>query len=90
MMHDMRLIPRSRLVGLAFALVTLIGPVLGHGRAAWAFDTDLTDDARLNGYKGKGSIGLDVSPAKYYLLLGGMGIVCITVMFKDAKRSHLD
>ena len=47
-------------------------------------------DARLEGY-GKVSPVLDSnSTALTWLLLVGLGVLCISVMFKDAKRTHLD
>jgi hypothetical protein len=46
-------------------------------------------DARLEGYKV--NVQLDSgSTALTWLLLIALGVLCLGVLFKDAKRSHLD
>ena len=35
-----------------------------------------------------GELFLDAGVASDYLLLGGMAVLSVCVMFKDAKRSH--
>ena len=46
-------------------------------------------DARLQGYKD--NVQLDSgSTALTWLLLIALGVLCLGVLFKDAKRSHLD
>jgi glucose dehydrogenase len=48
---------------------------------------DLVNDARLEGYGGGKGI-LDVGGATYYLLTGALGVLAVSVMFKDAKRAN--
>lgn len=48
-------------------------------------------DARLEGYGDKINVSLPASgTALMWLLLLFLGAVCVGVMFKDAKRTHLD
>ncbi len=69
--------PRVMLIALALAV-----PLLS-GRTAMA--DDLVNDARIEGY-GPGYM-LDLGPAPYYLLFAALGVLCASVMFKDAKRA---
>ncbi len=50
-------------------------------------DTEL--NARLDTYAEKVKIE-ESSTALTWLLLVGLGVLCFSVLFKDAKRSHLD
>jgi len=72
----------------AFLAVLLAVPVL-----ALADSTAPKDvfDWRLEGYGDKGNFTLDGSSTSVtWLLLVGLGIVCIGVFFKNARRTHLD
>lgn len=62
---------------------------MGVANPARAADSDLKNDARMEGYKGR-PMALDAGVAPYYLLFGALAILGASVMFKDAKRSHLD
>ena len=88
MMQAMKSRSKHRLLGAALMVLSLLGPVLGPANVARA-DSDLKNDARLEGYGGK-TVALDSGPAVTYLVLFGLGVVGLSVMFKDAKRSHLD
>jgi hypothetical protein len=78
---------KARFLVLAVSVGCVLFPLVGTGNAVRAAD-DLKNDARLEGYKEK--VVLDAGGAQYYLLLGLLGIIGISVLFKDAKRSHLD
>jgi hypothetical protein len=78
---------KARLLAIYLSVGFVLFPLLGSGNAARAAD-DLKNDGRLEGYKER--IILDTSGATYYMLLGLMGIIAVSVLFKDAKRSHLD
>jgi hypothetical protein len=68
---------------LAFTLV-LSTPV-----KVLAEDAPEVYDARLQGYTE--TVQLDSgSTALTWLLLIALGVLCLGVLFKDAKRSHLD
>jgi hypothetical protein len=88
MMRYMKLRPKPRLIGMCLTLCSLIGPMLATPGVARA-DDDLKNDARLEGYEGK-TVVLDAGSAPSYLLLFALGVLCLSVMFKSAKRSHLD
>ncbi|HZK82572.1 MAG TPA: hypothetical protein VFC46_15925 [Humisphaera sp.] len=78
---------KTRFLAAVLSVGSVLLPILGTGNAARAAD-QLKEDARLEGYKER--VILDAGGAQYYLLLGLLGIICVSVMFKDAKRSHLD
>lgn len=80
---------RRRLLGAVLTLGALVGPVLGPPSMARADENELKNDVRLEGYEGKKPV-LDGGAATSYLLLFALGVVGLAVMFKDAKRSHLD
>jgi hypothetical protein len=92
MMGDMNRRPnprrKSRVAALCLTVISLVGPVLLPAGTARADDLVAKNDARLEGYPRK--VALDGSTAPSYLLLTALGIVCFVVMFKDAKRTHLD
>lgn len=83
MMLNMKL---RLLTCLLMAIFTIAAPV-----AAFAQDEeeDKIYDARLEGYATP--VTLDSkSTALTWLLVGALAVACVGVMFKDAKRSHLD
>ena len=80
---------KSRLVVACLTAITFLGPMLSVTRPVMASDNDLKNDARLEGYKNR-NVVLDTGTAPYYMLLAALGVIAISVMFKDAKRSHLD
>lgn len=71
---------------LAFLTPVLL-PVL-----SWAkTDEELeAGEARLEGYAQAVKLEEAGSTALYWLLLVGLGVVALIVLFKDAKRTHLD
>ncbi len=69
------------LVGLA-SLLSTTGTVM-------AQEVDTPIDARLEGY-GSEKVVLGDSTALMWLLLMVLAILAVGVLFKDAKRSHLD
>ncbi len=87
MMIAMKLRIKQRLLASLLTAFALIGPVLGSSGVARAGD-DLVNDARMEGYKTP--VVLDAGVAPYYLLLAALGFLGVVVLFKDAKRSHLD
>jgi len=72
----------------AFFAMVLASPVLALADTATPKDPV---DWRLEGYGDKGSVTLDVSATSLtWMLLVGLGIICIGVLFKNARRTHLD
>ena len=79
--------PRRALVVCLWActaVATLIAPV-----AALAQEEDIKRDARLEGYPVNVSVPSD-NTALTWLLLILLGAVALSVMFKNARRTHLD
>jgi len=79
---------QKRLRRGAFCAVTLAMPMLALADSATPKDVV---DWRLEGYGDKGNFTLDGSSTSVtWLLLVGLGIVCLGVFFKNARRTHLD
>jgi hypothetical protein len=76
---------RGQLLMLAAMLVcAAMAPVM-----AWADDAPEPYDARMLGYPG--NVQLDGgSTALTWIVLVLLGILTVAVLFKDAKRTHLD
>ncbi len=73
------------LPGLCLAIV-LLAAAPGSVRAD---DEPEVYDARLQGYEQTVQLQSS-STALTWLLLVALGVVCVSVLFKDAKRTHLD
>ena len=69
---------------LAAGVFTLAVPC-----ATMAQDEDKTYDARLEGHDPSATLEKS-GTALTYILLSGLGILCVGVMFRNAKRTHLD
>lgn len=66
------------------ALVALLWPL-----SAWAQEGErAVVDARLEGYPQ--NVTLDGGSFLAWLTFGVVGVICIGVMFKNARRTHLD
>jgi hypothetical protein len=70
------------------AVVSLLGPLMVAGPAA-ADDEEKTNDARLEGFSGDVKVEND-STALAWLFLILLGVIALSPLFKDAKRTHLD
>jgi 4-hydroxybenzoate polyprenyltransferase len=57
---------------------------------ATAQEEDIKNDARLEGYTSKVAIDSGDSTALTWLLLVFLAMLALGVMFKNAKRTHLD
>jgi hypothetical protein len=70
---------------LVLAVACLACPLL-----AWAADddVDVPHDARMEGYQLP--MALEGSQALTWMLFAVLAVICASVMFKNAKRSHLD
>ena len=66
------------------ALVVAAGP-----SAALAQDEEVKVDARLEGYQTPVTVS-NQSTALMWLLFVLLGVIALAVLFKDAKRTHLD
>ena len=66
-----------------------IGAVVVAPSTARAQDEEVKLDARLEGYQGNVSVQ-NQSTALMWLLFVFLGVVALAVLFKDAKRTHLD
>ena len=79
--------PRRALVAWLWACTvaaTLLAPL-----AALAQEEEIKRDARLEGYPVNVSVPND-STALTWLLLIFLAVVALSVMFKNARRTHLD
>jgi len=66
--------------------LSLLLPVLCTSSVAMAaYDSDLTNDARMEGFKG--TVALDVGTGVYFFLFLFLCVLGSAVMFKDAKRA---
>ena len=75
--------------------LTLAAVAMPFAIAAMSWAASKTEDSpemegRYDGYKEVVRLESPGSTAPYWLLLVGLGVVALIVMFKDAKRSHLD
>jgi hypothetical protein len=88
-MTTMKTTAWKRLV-LGLCLAAALAAVPATARASSSDDEAPTVyDARIQGYSQ--NVQLDSgSTALSWLLLCALGVVCLGVTFKDAKRSHLD
>lgn len=60
------------------------------GSTAHAQDEEELPDARLMGYTGANKPALGGGSALSYVLVGFLGVITVGVLFKNARRSHLD
>ena len=76
---------RRKLIVLTIALLAMgAGPI-----SALADDNSKSYDGRLDDYNR--NVTLDNSGTAFsYFIWAGLGVLGLVVMFKDAKRSHLD
>jgi hypothetical protein len=81
---------KHRLRCWSLSAVTFVLLIAAHPLVALAQEEeDKIYDARLEGYPGR--VTLDSwSTALMWLLLVVLGAICIGVMFKNARRTHLD
>jgi hypothetical protein len=77
---------KRRLAAACLAFVATVGAFTGPARAA---DDVTPHDGRLDIYVTK-TVALDTGTAGTWLIFMMLGVVGLTGMFKDAKRSHLD
>lgn len=71
------------------ALVSLLVVTVSAPSSALADEERKSYDARLEGHTD--AVMLDSGgTALTWLLLAGLGVLCAGVMFKNAKRTHLD
>ena len=59
-------------------------------RTASADDTDITHDARVDGYRPPTALQNPSSEYTTWVLFLFFAIVAVGALFKDAKRTHLD
>jgi hypothetical protein len=73
------------LIAICLAVVVVATPMTARA----ADDESTSYDARIEGYSQK--VQLDAgSTALLWLLLVVLGVLSVAVLFKDAKRTHLD
>lgn len=81
----MNIMMKSRLLGFFLAAVSLLlGPAV-----AMAQDEQKIYDARLEGYGSNVTLPSSTT-ALMWLLLFVLTALCVGVMFKNARRTHLD
>ncbi len=77
---------KHRIAWFALTAMSLLATPL---TALAAEDDEITTPTRLEGYTS--NVKLDASStALTWLLLIFLAVICIAVLFKNAKRSHLD
>jgi hypothetical protein len=77
---------RKKLLATVVVLLTVgLAPL-----SALADDQSKSYDGRLDDYGKDRNVTLDGGTALSYFVWIGLGLVGLLVMFKDAKRSHLD
>ena len=94
---DPTLLTRSRrLMWRAFTILLVLLLSLSMAPPAMAQRSDEEQelleeaDARLRGYESADAILEDSSTALTYFLLAGLAVLGVGVMFKSARRTHLD
>jgi hypothetical protein len=73
---------------MLLACLCLSGVVLAPSTAR-AQEEEIKQDARLEGYQGNVSVA-NQSTALMWLLFVLLAVIALAVLFKDAKRTHLD
>jgi len=79
---------KRRLITAWLMALSVLAPVLGGASVARADDDAKSHDARLEGYSGKPVFDADAGVGTYYLLIALLMVLGLSVLFKDAKRSH--
>jgi hypothetical protein len=74
---------------LLLACLCVGAVVLASPSTARAQDEEVKYDARLDGYQGSVSVQ-NQSTALMWLLFVFIAVIAVAVLFKDAKRTHLD
>ncbi len=78
---------KSTILSLILAMAILLS--LPQTSQAKKYEEERDYDARLDGYTEE--VRLEpASTALTWILLIGVGVVCCAVLFKDARRTHLD
>jgi hypothetical protein len=75
---------KLRLIAICCGLIQFLSPAL-----SLAQELDNKGDARLEGYKTPVRL-VDSGTAVTWLLFLFLGTLALAVLFKDAKRTHLD
>jgi hypothetical protein len=76
---------RRKLLAVTIGLLTV-----GFAPLSALADDQPKYDGRLDDYGKERNVTLDSGAALSYFVWIGLGLVGLLVMFKDAKRSHLD
>lgn len=80
---------RRRVLAVLLGMVLLASAAVAQGATRQEIEEELTyKDARLVGYPQ--NVYLDGGTATTWFLLVFLGVVGFSVLFKDAKRTHLD
>jgi len=92
-LHTQRLFPRLKKSLAAMLMAVSLIVSTPHSASATAgpgkIDDDAHYDARVQGYEPDIELPAGSNGMSWFLLLA-MAVVCVSVIFKDAKRSHLD
>jgi len=79
---------KYRLLTLYVSLAVLLAPVIVLARSTEDEETDL-QEARLEGYAQTVRLK-DGSTALTWIMIGFLSAIAIAVLFKNARRTHLD
>ncbi len=79
---------RSSRWNIAGVILLALATIMTSPTGALAQEADVQTDGRLEGYPQ--SVTIEGSTALTWFLLVILALVTLSVMFKDAKRSHLD
>lgn len=81
----------SRFMPLVAFFTPLFVSALAFAQKGGASEIEMEQwEARLEGFTEPVRLQEPGSTAPYWLLLVGLGVVALIVLFKDAKRTHLD
>jgi len=80
----------SRLPGRVALTIAGVIALMTLPASVWADEAGQDIDARLEGYASSVRLPEAISPTLIWMLLAGLAILVVAVLFKNAKRSHLD
>ncbi|HXE56080.1 MAG TPA: hypothetical protein VN541_23850 [Tepidisphaeraceae bacterium] len=78
-----------RFIAASVLTAGLISPSVAQAQAPPPPSDEVLHDARTEGYNPKGQVE-KATVALMWMLFLFLSVICLAVMFKDARRTHLD